>query len=192
MLKLRIFGLDAAVTFGFMFTASLFLLLRSSRECIFAASGCIIHELGHCFAAVILNVKFRSLKLWSGGISIERERNIISYNTELAVLLCGPFFNFCFAAICGLNGMIDSSLINLSLAIFNLFPYSSLDGGCIIKGFFEKYEKNGGYIQKITAVFFGVSILFLCIFFRVKNITLISVIVLLTADELYEQFCVAA
>lgn len=184
MIRFSIFGFEISATFGFLFFTCIFLLNGSPYEVFTAASACIIHELGHCFAAVILNVKFSGMTLWSGGIRIKSDDRIISYGSEIAVLIFGPLFNIIFAAISVAAGIYGSAAINITLAVFNLLPYSSLDGGCIIKAFFDSYEKNGGFIQKITAVFFGIFIIFLCLLTGNLNIALISAIVLLMADEL--------
>lgn len=182
MLKFSIFGFRVTVTFGFLFTACILLLTSSCAAGIYAAAACVIHELGHCFAAILMNVRFIGVKFWAGGISIQPENRILSYGAEITELFCGPLFNTLFCALFILTGTPNAAAVNASLALFNLFPYSALDGGCIIKLLFEQHEKNGAAIQKITAVFFSIFILILYLSGSV-DISLCAVAILLTADE---------
>ena len=73
MIKFSVFGFEIAVTFGFLFIISLTALLNSPALAFLALASCVIHELGHCLAAVILNVKMSRITFWSGGIQMRRE-----------------------------------------------------------------------------------------------------------------------
>lgn len=184
MVKFHIREFEISITFGFLLVLSLLSLTNSPSLGFIAVSSCIIHELGHSFAAIILNVKIKSLTLWAGGILMQRESRILSIGSELAVLICGPLFNLIFSALYAIYGITDASVINLTLALFNLLPYSSLDGGCIIKGLLERKNLNCNFIQKATAVSFGAIIMALLYFTKTRNITAIATIILLTANEL--------
>lgn len=182
MLRFSIFDFRVTVTFGFLFTVCVLLLVGSPAVGFSAVAACVIHELGHCFAAVLLDVKFKGVKFWAGGINIQPESRIISYGAEITELFCGPFFNVLFCALFIFTGTSSAAAVNASLAVFNLFPYSSLDGGCILKLIFERHEKNGAVIQKITAVFFSIFI-FILYLTRNADISLLAAVILLTADE---------
>lgn len=140
MIKFDILGIRVSVTFGFLFLASVFVICCPVRTALFVSSACMIHELGHCFAAVILNVKFRKLTLWSGGISITPQSRIISYRSEIIVLISGPLFNLIFAILCAAAGAHDAMKINLTLAVFNMLPFPSLDGGCTVRLLRERFR----------------------------------------------------
>lgn len=184
MLKFNICGLNICVTFGFLFTVSILILTDSPSVRLSAVTACIIHELGHCLTAVILSVKLNSLKLWAGGANIELKSKIISYKKELAVLISGPAFNLLFSAVYMLEGMRDTANIHLMLGFFNLLPFSSLDGGGIIRDFFNYNEKNGLLIQKTAAVLLGVFIILLSFLCFPENILIQATIIILIADEL--------
>lgn len=141
MIKFEIWGISVSVTFGFLFLSSVFLICCPTRTALLVSSACLIHELGHCFAAVILNVKFRKLMLWSGGISITPQSRIISYRSEITVLVSGPFFNLVFAGLCAAAKANDAMRINLTLAFFNMLPFKSLDGGCTIRLLKEMFRR---------------------------------------------------
>ena len=187
MVKFHIGSLEVSVTFGFLLVFSLLSLSGSHALGFTAIASCVIHELGHCFAAVILNVKIKSLTLWAGGVQMEREGRIISLGTELAVLISGPLFNLISATFYSLNGINDAAMVNLSLAIFNLFPYSSLDGGCMIKAVLERKSLNLNIIQKVTAVLSGAVILTVLFLSGNHNITAFVTVILLTADEILSR-----
>lgn len=182
MVKFRIGWLNISVTFGFVLVISLLSAAGSPSLGFTAIASCVIHELGHCFASVILNVKIKSLTLWAGGVQMERESRILSLGTELSVLISGPLFNLVFAVLCSLYGLDSTALVNLSLALFNLLPYSSLDGGCMIRAVLER--KSLGIIQKITAVASGAVILTALFLTDSRNLTAFATVILLTADEI--------
>lgn len=188
MVKFHVGRLEISVTFGFLLVLSLLSVTGSLSLGFTAIASCIIHELGHCFASVILNVKIKSLTLWAGGVQIERESRIISIGAELAVLISGPLFNLISAIFYLLFGFNDAAMVNLTLAIFNLLPYSSLDGGCMIKAVLERKSLNVHIIQKVIAVSFGIIILIALFLTRNHNITADATILLLTADELFSEF----
>lgn len=184
MIRFKIFGFEVTVTFGFLFVLNILLLIKSPSIGFNAAAACIIHELGHCFAAVILDIRFRCLKLWAGGISIGRDSRMVSYDSEILLLISGPLFNIAFALIYSLTGMHSAAVIHGAIAAFNLLPYSDLDGGCILEALLDRYEKNGRAVQKAAAALTSIVILTIDIFIRPEpDIGSIAAIVMLTVSE---------
>ncbi len=183
MVKFKIFHFEVSITFGFLLVMSLLSLTNSPSLGFTAVASCIIHELGHCFATVLRNVKIKKIMLWAGGIQMQRDSRIISFSDEIFILLSGPLFNIIFAVIYYYSGMTLAAMVNFMLALFNLLPYSSLDGGCIIKVLFEKHEHNYEVIQKIISLIFGASILVFLYLSKSGNITAIATIMLLTVNE---------
>lgn len=183
MIKFTLSGFDVCVTFGFLLIVSLLAVSDSPALGIAAVTACVIHELGHCFAAVIFNVKFKSLTLWAGGIQIKKEQRITSLKNEIIILICGPAFNITAAFLYLHYGMADACAVNLAAAIFNLLPYSSLDGGSIIKSVLEFYEKNTGF-QKTLAIIFGITVIVFLAVTRNVSLSAVVTIALLTFNEL--------
>lgn len=185
MVKFSIHGFEVSVTFGFLLVITLLSVTSSPSLGFTAIASCVIHELGHCFAAVILNVKIKSLTLWAGGVQMQRESRLVSVGTELFILISGPLFNLIFAVIYSLYGLSDAAGVNLALAIFNLFPYSSLDGGCVIRAFLERKSQDFSIIQKISAAAFGITVLLYLHFADAGNITAYATIILLTVNDFF-------
>lgn len=186
MIRFDVFGFELSVTFGFLFVISLLSLIDSPSLGFIAAASCVIHELGHCFAAVILGVRIKGVKFWAGGIKMVREERILSLGNDFIILLSGPVFNFVFAALYGVCSMYSVAAVNLALGIFNLLPYRSLDGGCIIRAFFEYHNIYSEPLLKISALTAG--LLICAVFFCAgnTNLTAYATIVLLTAGEFME------
>lgn len=53
--------------------------------------------------------------------------------SRVRVLLAGPASNLVLAGLCWVVGFHGGAAANLSLAIFNLMPLGSLDGGLVVK-----------------------------------------------------------
>lgn len=187
MVKFTVFGFEISITFGFLLVISLLSLIGYSTLGFTAVASCIIHELGHCFAAVLLNVKMKNLMLWAGGVQMQRESRLISFSDEIIILLSGPLFNIIFAVFYALCGMENTAGINLVLALFNFLPYSSLDGGCIIKAYLEKHDYSNDTVQKIISLIFGAVILTFLYLTKIGNITAFATIILLTINEFTEK-----
>lgn len=187
MIKFSVFGFEIAVTFGFLFIISLTALLNSPALAFLALASCVIHELGHCLAAVILNVKMSRITFWSGGIQMRRECRLISAGDEAVILLCGPLFNFIFAAgyaVCGMNYAFG---INLILGLFNLLPFGSLDGGSIIRVVLGGYGKLCGIVLKLAAVLTGVLLIIYFYSAGTYNITAYVTVLLLVTNEIFSS-----
>ena len=187
MIKFSVFGFEIAVTFGFLFIISLTALLNSPALAFLALASCVIHELGHRLAAVILNVKMSRITFWSGGIQMRRECRLISAGDEAVILLCGPLFNFIFAAgyaVCDMNSAFG---INLILGLFNLLPFGSLDGGSIIRVVLGGYGKLCGIVLKLAAVLTGVLLIIYFYSAGTYNITAYVTVLLLVTNEIFSS-----
>lgn len=99
----------------------------------------LIHEAGHLFFAKITGTRVRKIGASSFKLCIYYDTNKISYKKELLVCSGGIIFNVIFAILpyvfCpgGSDVISFFSICNLSLAIMNLCPIDTLDGGGMIK-----------------------------------------------------------
>lgn len=98
-----------------------------------------LHEAGHIFFARILKIKIKCVHLSLLGARLEVGGEI-SYARELLLALGGPLFGllgfagtFLPAQKCESPQLLYFSIISLVLALFNLLPLESLDGGRILK-----------------------------------------------------------
>ena len=106
----------------------------------------ILHELGHCIAAVRQGVKVHSINLFLLGGVADIDRECPTAIGSLWVAAAGPLVSFVVSIILitsshaashlsSLLGVVASLLgyLNLGFAIFNLLPGLPLDGGLILK-----------------------------------------------------------
>lgn len=117
-----------------MFNALIF-LVREHRTILYFYSGCLLHELGHILAAAIAGTAAENIVLSGTGIIITTEKNAaVPIKRSLFLLLSGPAVNLIFAAITKLlGGSRLFMMLNLTLCLYNLLPFPSLDGGAVIE-----------------------------------------------------------
>ncbi len=89
-----------------------------------------LHEAGHALAMLIVRDRPRRVTVGIFGICVERDRGCyLGYHSQALVSLAGPLVNvFCFTLFWLLQQPI-TAVIHAGLALFNLLPVSSLDGG---------------------------------------------------------------
>lgn len=117
-----------------MFNALIF-LVREHRTILYFYSGCLLHELGHILAAAIAGTAAENIVLSGTGIIITTEKNAaVPIKRSLFLLLSGPAVNLIFAVITKLlGGSRLFMMLNLTLCLYNLLPFPSLDGGAVIE-----------------------------------------------------------
>ncbi|MBR2295923.1 MAG: site-2 protease family protein [Clostridia bacterium] len=154
---------------GFLAVLLTMMSISSSPYPMMLILAYIIHELGHIIIAKINHIPMRKFKIGSFRLSLSYDCSGVPYKKELFVCLGGIAFNLLFASLMAILKLYkyDSIsffiLCNLSLALMNLYPVSTLDGGGILKCLLmmlfdtEKAEK----ISKIISLI-AVFILWLC------------------------------
>ena len=99
----------------------------------------VIHELGHIFFARLIGAEIKKMRGGVFHLSISYNTNGLSYKGEALVCMGGIIFNLLFALLAFLINVKNNdtlstfSILNLSLALMNLYPISILDGGGILK-----------------------------------------------------------
>ena len=95
--------------------------------------ACVLHEAGHCAAAILAGSKVESLWLTMVGAEMELSPDIsLSYARDAMISFAGPGVNL-LAAWIALQ--VDTPLfagLNLCFGILNLMPVRPLDGGRIL------------------------------------------------------------
>ena len=122
----------------------IFLLFSTPTLALPLISAVALHELGHLFCAKLLGVKIYSFNLSVLGARLNIDSEI-SYTDELLISIFGPLFGmlgFGFTFFVALKYTCEPfcdkflfpfSCISLCLAVFNLAPIDTLDGGRIAK-----------------------------------------------------------
>jgi Zn-dependent protease/predicted transcriptional regulator len=145
---LRLLGLEpeAALTQGL--TPYLLGLLAA----IGLFASVLVHELGHALTARAYGVRTREITLWLLGGVAQLERIPRARGAEAVIAIVGPLVSLSLAGLFGLlRGLWPSegslafllgylSVVNLSLALFNLLPALPLDGGRVLRSLLALYR----------------------------------------------------
>lgn len=153
------------VRFTFLlFNAVIFLVCSSSYIMTFY-TVCAVHEAGHIIAAELLGVRIRSVELSGLGIVMHTDKSrLIPIRTSLMVLAAGPAVNlliFAFMHISGRTGTF--AVLNLAAALYNLLPFSALDGGAMIELLCTGSPRECVYRRWINAVRIGLVVMLMIV-----------------------------
>ena len=116
------------VGFSFLcFNALLFCLCDGSMILSFYAV-CLLHELGHIAALRLTGGELRSVELTCFGV-----RMTADVKRGAAVLLSGPAANLLlYVLLTAADVCRETAELSLAAGLFNLLPFSSLDGGAVL------------------------------------------------------------
>ncbi|MBE9373531.1 site-2 protease family protein [Saccharopolyspora sp. HNM0983] len=119
--------------------------LLAAMFTVLLAGSVLLHELGHCIAALRLGLPVRRIRLFLlGGIS-EISRTPARPGQEGLVAAAGPAVSVVLAAVTGLGWfalspggavwllVAQTCVANLAVAVFNLLPGLPLDGGRMLR-----------------------------------------------------------
>lgn len=137
------------IDYRILFLMIFFIVLQRIEIYIILLSFCIIHELGHVFAGIILGKKIEKLEFLAIGCRVKflEEDNDKKEIREILIAAAGPLTNLIFVLILMLIPLdiIYKDLYiyaNFLIGIFNLLPIYPLDGGRILKNVLKINENN--------------------------------------------------
>lgn len=160
---------------------------------------CIIHELGHLLAGLILKMKPKKIEIMPLGISISFYLQTKDYNKKILkanvlelkkilVAIAGPITNIILIILYTyFNPHFITKEIaiysNILILIFNLIPIYPLDGGRILKGIIHIFY-GGKYAKIITNKVANILIIILTVvgsiaIFYFENIAILLIILFL-------------
>ena len=103
------------------------------------AAACLLHESAHLLMIALTGQKPALLRISAAGLRLELHAPALCPTGALVKILCaGPAVNLLAAAGFFLLGAPESTAANLSLALFNLLPFRSTDGGSLLDALTEK------------------------------------------------------
>lgn len=146
--EIVICGVKFRMDFTFLVFAALVMIIEEGSVCIAFFTVCLVHELGHAGAICLTGGKISSVAFYGTGIRMTPLRGkIIPLKNELFILLAGPAVNALLFMIFRKSEILNRfAVLNLCSAVFNLLPYSSLDGGAAI-GLIADSVKCGNVIR---------------------------------------------
>ncbi|MDE6775046.1 MAG: M50 family metallopeptidase [Ruminococcus sp.] len=124
---------EIRIKFSFIVFNALIFLFRESEMISGFYIACILHEFGHAAAVYASGGKINRIELSCFGIKItaSQPESLIS---GIIILLSGPAANlltYFLLKISGADGYL--AVYSLAEGIFNLLPYSFLDGGAVLE-----------------------------------------------------------
>lgn len=157
------------IGFSFLLFNALLFIFRDSRLIFGFYAACIAHELGHIAAIRLTGGEVRVIELSCFGIRITASPSA-RVSAGVFVLLSGPAVNLLLYAaltLAGLNGY--TSGFCLAEGIFNLLPFSFLDGGAVLDLLTDGHEyeqmlKHGIIILRVVAALTIFALIFCAIY----------------------------
>lgn len=128
-MKITVLGVKFQVEFSFLVFAAMLFLIKDGDVIRKFLAVCLIHELGHAVVLILTGGHLAEIIFSGMGIKMIPEKSLISIKRETAILLAGPLVNL---GIFFLDASNIFCIMNLFASLFNLLPYSFLDGGSIL------------------------------------------------------------
>ena len=180
---------------SFVITVFVFLLSRDTEYVFLMLFSAIVHECGHLVTLRFFKVRAKALVLGLFGGTIVLDKKLISYRGDFLVAISGSLANLVFALILFAFLRYRFSLplfffflSNLTYALFNLLPVSSLDGGMALRSLLltkkEPYEAERivGIVSRISLFLLAFGGLWL-VGVSAFNISLLVIVILLYAES---------
>lgn len=161
----------------------------------------IIHESGHLCAAKILKVPIVKSENHFLHLSYKLDFSASTYFAEMAVSLSGALFNllFAFLTVAVFRSPFPLGVFfvfsNLTLAVFNLLPVSSLDGAGALEAFLSVFLSNetACRITEAVSLVTALSFFVLSVYIQMRvganfSLMIISLVMLCTTLGAKETF----
>ena len=155
---------------------ALLTLVAITDKTFFAVYGfalIMIHELGHILASIILKMRIREINFGIANIDISKPQDYDTrkFSEKVILILGGPIFNFLVFMIFlvmylrtkNLN-YLYIALQSVGIAVLNMLPIESLDGGELLALFIEKHSRYFGSCEKIFNLVSWICLFLLAIF----------------------------
>lgn len=163
-MRTNIFNCKIHISFPLIVILTLSTIWDKSGITVLGFVATIIHELGHILAMKYKNYEIKEIHLSLFNFNIvDYNRNEKNFNDDIFILASGPLLNLiCASIFFTLFQLIPQKFLfyffleNLLIAIVNLLPIASLDGGQILYIILSiKYnEKKAYYILNIISIAF--------------------------------------
>lgn len=190
MFCISIFGMELAVDFTAPALLGLLSIYLPQKAFLQMCAACLLHESAHLLMMRLLSQRPAGLRLSAAGMQLSIRSGMLCPLPALtAILLSGAAANFA-AALCFFAcGDKDSAGANLSLALFNLLPYRSTDGGTLIAALLEhrliaEHPERVQQIMRLLCIAAALTVSAGLIRMHSRNLSLWSMLLFMTASEL--------
>ncbi len=158
-------------TFGFFFIVA-FVCASGSVLTIYSFLFCIVHELAHLYAMKEYGVSVNDIAFYGAGIKISSEGIwALTRLKRVAIYLAGCLANALIALVYFVIQANELCVINLCLALLNILPISSLDGGKILQTLLPRCEMPLKVLSAVTSVSLVVCSVFAIVCFNDFSLT---------------------
>lgn len=177
MISFKIFGINLAVSVGFVGLICLMLYVDRVGLMLPTILSVTLHETGHLIALLIFKSKPQRVEFKVGAVAIIGKFTLTS-NQQFIMLFAGSSLNFflfaalyCFYHFFKIPCFLNFSLVELVVGVLNLLPVMGLDGGEILNLVLLKLFKSR-FANAVVFVVSVVTVLFIILFgFYVLNDT---------------------
>ena len=165
MINIKIFGINFAVSIGFVGFLCLMLYVDRAGMMLPTILAVTLHEFGHLTALLIFGAKPQRVELKVGAVAIIGNF-VLTVKQRFIMLLAGSTVNFivfvllyCLYFVLQNLYLLNFSLVMFVVGVINLLPILGLDGGEILSLIFIRFMKLKS-ANKLVLVFSIVTILF--------------------------------
>lgn len=123
---------DIKIKFSTVVFAALFLFPDASEFTVSVLSAAAAHEAGHLIAMYICGIHPKSITVYPFGVDITAGHSLSSYSTDIFIAAAGCAVNLLLTAVF-FAVLPTFAMCCAVLAILNLLPIQSLDGGRIVE-----------------------------------------------------------
>ncbi|MHB1151207.1 MAG: metalloprotease [Eubacteriales bacterium] len=123
---------DIKIKFSTVVFAALFLFMDASEFAVSVLAAAAVHEAGHLTAMYICGIHPKSITVYPFGVDITAGHSLSSYRADIFVAAAGCAVNLLLTVIF-FAVLPTFALCCAVLAVLNLLPIKSLDGGRIVE-----------------------------------------------------------
>ena len=154
MLKFRICGINFGVSILFPAALIVMFTLDPGSLTVWCTAASLMHEAGHFLAIYAFGHKPSAIRAGIFGVCVVQNPHIPASSVESMIIsLSGPAVNAAsFAIIYFTVGMTSAAIVHLTLAVFNLLPVESLDGGQALFHLLTIFTKEKTASRTVTVV----------------------------------------
>ena len=131
---------------------ALAVIFKPLRELLVPISAAMIHELGHIVVIMLCGADVGSIELSLFGAEIGALTGRLNKTRRIFVYAAGALANLVSGAVAAMFGSELFCACSLALAIVNLLPVRTLDGGCIAEELLGSFRYGGTALELLTGI----------------------------------------